>query len=116
MGAMWAVVILTAAVIAVLICIPILIAISRGARRWSIIKASPLLQAEARVVDKRTGINASPQRPDEQRYFVTFEFPDGRRLELDLPGAESGLLVTGDRGSLEWQGPRYLGFTREIMR
>lgn len=116
MGSLWMVVMLTAVVLAVMIGIPIVIAGIRVASRRSVERAYPRLQAEARVVDKRTRIEGGSRVPTDQRYFVTFEFPDGSRLELDVPGPESGLLVVGDHGSLEWQGHRYLGFTREIMR
>jgi len=54
--------------------------------------------------------------PSDQRYYVTFEFTSGSRLELDVPEPESGMLVVGDQGTLAWQGPRYLGFAREILR
>lgn len=100
--------------IAILLGIPVLVAVLRVARRWSIEKRSPLARAEARVVDKRTELAGG--RPSDQRYYVTFEFASGRRLELDVPGRESGMLVVGDQGTLAWQGPRYLGFAREILR
>ena len=66
------------------------------------------------MVDKRTELAGG--RSDDQRYYVTFEFPTGHRLELDVPGRESGLLVVGDQGTLAWQGPRYRGFAREVLR
>jgi hypothetical protein len=98
----------------VLFGIPLVIAMIRVARRWSIEKRSPLAEVEARVVDKRTELAGG--RSDDQHYYVTFEFPTGQRLELNLSGRESGMLVVGDRGTLTWQGPRYLGFSREILR
>jgi len=114
MMAMWATV--GAILVAILIAaaIPMAIAMLRVARRRSIEKRSPLNRAEARVVDKRTQLAGG--RPDDQRYYVTFEFPSGERLELDVPGRESGVLVVGDQGTLAWQGPRYLGFAREVLR
>lgn len=114
MMALWSTVgaILVAIIIAA--AIPMAIAMIRVARRWSIEKRSPLLRQEARVVDKRTELAGG--RAADQRYYVTFEFTSGDRLELDLPGRESGMLVVGDQGTLAWQGPRYLGFAREILR
>lgn len=94
--------------------IPMAIAMLRVARRWRIEKRSPLLRQEARVVDKRTQLAGG--RAADQRYFVTFELTTGKRLELDVSGRESGMLVVGDQGTLAWQGPRYLGFAREILR
>lgn len=98
----------------VVLAIPVVIAVLRVARRWSIEKRSPLTKAEARIVDKRTDLTGG--RPEAQTYYVTFEFPTGQRLELEVPGRESGVLVTGDQGTLAWQGPRYLGFAREVLR
>ena len=46
------------------------------------------------------------------RYFVTFEFESGDRLELKVDGSEYGLLAEGDCGMLSFQGTRYLGFVR----
>jgi hypothetical protein len=100
--------------LAILVGIPVVVAFLRVARRWSIEKRSPLRKVEARVVDKRTELAGG--RADDQRYYVTFEFPTGHRLELDVPGRESGVLVVGDQGTLAWKGPRYLGFAREVLR
>lgn len=79
-------------------------------------RLAPQESAEARVVEKRTEVTGGGEMRVHQRYYVTFEFPDGRRLELSVPTQESGTLVTGDRGTLSWQGTRYLGFARQIMR
>ena len=46
------------------------------------------------------------------KYFVTFEFESGDRLELPVDGSDYGLLVEGDTGKLSFQGTRYLGFQR----
>lgn len=102
--------------IVILACVPMVIAMLRVARRWSMERSSPLLRSDAVVVDKRTKVIGSDRGPTDQTYYATFQFPDGSRLELEVPGRESGVLVVGDQGALEWQGPRYLGFAREIMR
>ena len=101
-------------ILVVLLGIPLIIAMLRVARRWRIEKQSPLAKSEARVVDKRTDL--AGVRADDQHYYVTFEFATGHRLELEVPGRDSGVLVVGDQGTLAWQGPRYLGFAREILR
>ena len=67
------------------------------------------------MVDKRTQLTRSGAAA-EQRYYVTFQFPTGGRLELEVPPSDSGMLVVGDAGRLDWRGTRYLGFTREILR
>lgn len=99
----------------VLVAIPVVLAIIRVARRRSRDRSSPQLQAEAKVVDKRSQITRSGADAD-QRYFVTFQFATGSRLELEVSPSESGMLVVGDEGRLDWRGTRYLGFAREILR
>jgi hypothetical protein len=99
----------------VLAAIPGVLAIVRVARRWSRDRSAQELQAEARVVDKRTQL-ANSGAAAEQRYYVTFQFPTGGRLELEVPPSESGMLVVGDAGRLDWRGTRYLGFAREVLR
>ena len=104
------------AVVVVVIVGAIVAAVIRAARRTLRDQASPQVTAEARVVDKRTEITGGGETPARQTYYVTFQFPEGSRLELGVPAAESGLLVVGDGGTLSWQGSRYLGFAREILR
>ncbi|MGB7962045.1 MAG: DUF2500 domain-containing protein [Propionicimonas sp.] len=103
-------------IVAVAILGVVMAAVIRGARKTLRDDASPQVTAEARVVDKRTEITGGGETPARQTYYVTFQFPDGGRLELGVPATESGLLVVGDRGTLSWQGSRYLGFAREILR
>ena len=82
---------------------------------------SPRLTAEAKVVSKRMQVGENRHRHTNDdmmhsynysKYFVTFEFESGDRLELRLPGREYGLLTEGDTGLLTFQGTRYLGFDR----
>jgi len=100
----------------VLALIPVVIAVLRVARRSRLAKSSPVRRDEVVVLDKRTHVVTSGNGPTSQRYYVTFQLNDGRRLELEVTGPQSGLVVAGDRGTLEWQGPRYLGFARELLR
>ena len=83
--------------------------------------ASPRVTAGAKVVSKRmqVGQNRHRNMNDDMmhsytysKYFVTFEFDSGDRLELPVDGSDYGLLVEGDRGQLTFQGTRYLGFRR----
>lgn len=99
----------------VLALVPVVIAVLRVARRRSLEKSSPSRQAEARVMDKRAQLGPTGTARS-QRYFATFQFPDGNRLELEVSGPEWGMLVVADEGVLQWRGPRYLGFSRAIMR
>ena len=80
---------------------------------------SPRLTVEARVVNKRTQVGHHHGGNDHMshsytRYYVTFEVASGDRMELMVPGSESGLLVEGDFGDLTFQGTRYLAFERRI--
>ena len=83
---------------------------------------SPRVTAQAKVVSKRmqVGQNHRHSNPNDgmmhsytySKYFATFEFESGDRLELAVEGSEYGLLVEGDSGKLTFQGTRYLGFVR----
>lgn len=78
--------------------------------------ASPEVTAVAAVVDKRIETHGGGEMQVSQRHFVSFEQPGGERFELEVPAAEYGLLVAGDRGTVTMKGSRYLGFARELMR
>lgn len=78
----------------------------------------PRLTVEARVLAKRTQVghhrNSSNHTSHSYtRYYATFEVASGDRMELQVPGPESGLLVEGDFGDLTFQGTRYLSFDRK---
>ena len=80
---------------------------------------SPRVTAGAKVVSKRMQVGQNRRSDDDMmhsytysKYFVTFEFDSGDRLELPVDGSDYGLLVEGDRGQLTFQGTRYLGFQR----
>ena len=84
--------------------------------------ASPRVTADAKVVSKRmqVGQNRHHHSDDDMmygytysKYFATFEFESGDRLELPVDGSDYGLLVEGDQGKLSFQGTRYLGFERK---
>lgn len=74
---------------------------------------SPRLTVPATVVGKRDHRSRSREH-HYTSYYVTFQFESGDRLELIVPGGEYGLLCEGDRGTLTFQGTRYLGFQREF--
>ena len=77
---------------------------------------SPQLQSGAYVVAKRSEASGGGGNTSvSQRYYVTFELPDGQRAEFMVPGTEFGQLVEGDYGTVFWQGTRYRGFTRELL-
>ena len=92
-----------------------------GAKRKHKNDQSPRVTADAKVVSKRMQVGQNRQSSGDNdmmrsytysKYFVTFEFESGDRLELPVDGSEYGLLVEGDAGKLSFQGTRYLGFQR----
>lgn len=84
---------------------------------WAKNNSSPRLTVPALVRTKRTQVGrargANNMTRGYTRYFVTFEFESGDRLELMFDGSEYGLLAEGDNGMLSFQGTRYLGFVRD---
>ena len=91
----------------------------KGISQWNKNNHSPRLTVPATIVSKRTNVarygnagNIHHHSHTSTTYYVTFQFESGDRLELYVEGPEYGLLAEGDRGSLSFQGTRYLGFQR----
>lgn len=81
---------------------------------------SPRLTVNAKVVAKRTNFHRHAgtnhhMTHGHTTYYATFEVASGDRMELNMTGAEYGLLVEGDYGDLTFQGTRYLGFVRKAV-
>ena len=79
--------------------------------QWNKNNHSPRLTVSATVVAKRTHV----WHHDDgavTKYYATFQFESGDRLELWIPRNQIGYLVEGDRGELTFQGTRFLGFER----
>lgn len=89
-----------------------------GLRRWNRNNQSPRLTVPASVVAKRTQVGHRGGGVEDHHhygytsYFVTFQVESGDRMELQVDGPQSGLLVEGDQGLLSFQGTRFLGFER----
>ena len=88
----------------------------RGAATWSKNNASPRLTVSAQVVTKRTSVTHHHGQDNMGHsstwYYATFQVESGDRMEFAVSGPEYGLLAEGDRGSLTFQGTRYLSFER----
>ncbi|WP_082596025.1 DUF2500 domain-containing protein [Paenibacillus sp. Soil750] len=104
---------------AMFVLIPLLIigmiifAVISGINTWARNNASPVLRRDAIVITKRTKVwGGSEDSSASTSYFVTFEFDDRSRLELQLSGSEYGLIAEGDRGKLTNQGTRFNAFQR----
>ena len=82
---------------------------------WAKNKNSPRLPAPAIIVDMRKKTHhhlSNGHHHHSHSYHVTFEVESGDRMEMRVSRSEYGLMVVGDRGSLSFQGTRYLGFER----
>jgi len=95
----------------------ILFTIIRNIAQWNKNNHSPRLKVDATVVAKRTEVfrrrrGNSNLMHSSTAYYATFQVESDDRFELQLEGAEYGLLVEGDRGQLTFQGTRFLGFRR----
>ncbi|MBR5723457.1 MAG: DUF2500 domain-containing protein [Oscillospiraceae bacterium] len=83
---------------------------------------APVQKISARIVSKRTEVSGTSGSMNADgmmtggttstSHYVTFEAPDGSRLELKVKGSEFGMLAEGDCGELTFQRKRYLGFDR----
>ncbi|HIT94661.1 MAG TPA: DUF2500 domain-containing protein [Candidatus Faecivivens stercoripullorum] len=97
-----------------------IVATVRGISRWNKNNHSPVLDVEALVVSRRADVTSHMNHHDHMstrhmstRYYVTFEVASGDRMELSVSGEEYGLIAEGDRGTLRFQGTRFLSFQRK---
>lgn len=94
----------------------IVVSFAKGISQWNKNNHSPRLTVEAEIVGKRVDVSrhrdANHHVHTSTSYYVTFQVDSGDRMELAVSGQEYGLLAEGDRGSLSFQGTRYLGFQR----
>ena len=76
---------------------------------------SPVLTISATIVDMRRKTHhhhANGHHHHTHSYHVTFETPEGERLELRVKRYEYNEYAVGDSGMLTHQGTRFLGFER----
>lgn len=106
----------------VLVFIVIAVQIVRGLTTWNRNNQSPILDVEAKVVAKRINISTSMHHSgnndmhhhssSSSTHYVTFEVNSGDRMELQVKDMDYGMMVEGDSGVLQFQGTRFLQFTR----
>lgn len=97
-------------------------------RQWNRNNHSPRLDVEATVVSRRADVNIHQTgnagdisgahgftTTSSTDYYVTFQVKSGDRMEFLVNGQEYGQLLEGDRGTLTFQGTRYLGFERKVL-
>ena len=94
---------------------------ARGIGQWNKNNRSPRLSVAATVVSKRTDVTHHHHHTGDIHhhhthsstdYYVTFQVESGDRMELHVPDTEYGYMVEGDRGTLSFQGTRFLSFER----
>ena len=96
-----------------------IVTLIRGVGEWNKNNHSPKLTVPATVVSRRTAVshhhhgNEMHHTHTSTSYYATFQVESGDRMEFAVPGAEYGMLAEGDRGTLTFQGTRYLNFRRE---
>ena len=73
---------------------------------------SPVAAAAASAVSKRQSVSGGYNTGGYTSYFVTFEFDSGERAELSVSGEEFGMIAEGDRGTLTYQGTKFISFER----
>lgn len=101
----------------------IIIKVVQGAKQWKRNNDSPVLTVEAKVVTKRSDVsyrhhnnmsnNSMNMGYSSTYYYVTFEVASGDRMEFQVADTEYGMVTEGDKGSLTFQGTRYLSYVRD---
>lgn len=77
---------------------------------------TPMQADDVTVVGKRNDATGAAGLVMHQQYYLTFEFTNGSRTEMLVPGEVFGLLTEGDRGTLTSVGGLFEGFERRSLR
>ncbi|MEK3714711.1 DUF2500 domain-containing protein [Paenibacillus sp. FSL R7-0333] len=89
----------------------------RGLKTWTTNQTSPLQSRVVTAVAKRTEVwGGRGYMGTHTSYYVTFEFHNGSRRELEVKPRAYAMIVEGDRGELSYQGSRFKGFVRAGMQ
>ena len=96
----------------------IIFAVIKGLKEWSHNNAQPQIPAEALIVAKRGQRhhhnNNNGSHHTSETYYVTFQFRNGDRTEIQVPPREYGMLAEGDEGVVTLQGTRFIRFDRRF--
>lgn len=93
----------------------------KGIQQYTHNNKQPIIPVTAKVVAKRHDVSHNHHHDSSTNsmhhssstwYYVTFEMTNGQRMELQVPNREFGMLVEGDEGTLQFQGTRFISFTR----
>ncbi|MEK4516593.1 DUF2500 domain-containing protein [Paenibacillus sp. FSL H8-0122] len=89
----------------------------RGLKIWMTNQTSPLQSRVVTAIAKRTEVwGGRGHMGTHTSYYVTFEFHNGSRRELEVKPRAYAMIVEGDRGELSYQGSRFKGFVRAGMQ
>ena len=86
------------------------------AGRWAKDRLKPRRSVPARFTARRSEVcrhKTSRGESTTVHFYATFETEDGESMEFSVSDDEYGRLVWGERGTLRYQGARYLGFEQE---
>lgn len=90
----------------------------KGVKEWSHNNKQPIIPAQATIISKRPSVsshNHDGHMSNSTTYYVSFEFTNGERIEFNVPGREYGVMAEGDRGTLSFQGSRFIRFERNTI-
>lgn len=97
----------------------IIFTIAKSIKQGMYNNKQPIIPVQAKVVAKRYNVSHHKHGASDNMhhssstwYYATFEMTNSERMELQVPSNEFGMLVEGDEGTLEFQGTRYIRFTR----
>ena len=99
-----------------IVIVMFVVTLAKNLAQWNHNNHSPRLTVDAEVVSRygnTTHHNHDGHIHSSTTYYVVFQVESGDRMEFKVPRSEYGFLVEGDRGTLSFQGTRYLGFVRE---
>ena len=79
----------------------------------------PIIPVKAKIATKRYDVSHHRHHTSNNinyssstLYYVTFELSNGERMEFKVPSSEFGMLVEGDEVTLQFQGTRFISFSR----
>lgn len=91
----------------------------KGVKEWSYNNKQSIVPVESTIVSKRISVSHHNHINDNHNhssssttYYITFEFINGERSEFVVKGKDYGLMVEGDKGTLSFQGSRFIRFDR----
>ena len=82
-------------------------------KEWNHNNKQPIIPVTSTVIAKRSKVShhhhgETHATSTSTTYYATFQFDNGERLELRVPGEQYGLIAEGDKGILSFQGSRFI--------